>query len=110
MITREDLESFILRLGVEHEEVEDGMWAVAVDGHDVAVGEQPQRLAVEDAEMVGIDIALHHQLPVRNVEGLDAHARAFDAERRGYIPRYATSERGACDRAASSFSRALIRR
>jgi hypothetical protein len=29
MTTREDLESYLLRMGLEHQEVEEGMWAVA---------------------------------------------------------------------------------
>jgi hypothetical protein len=43
MITREDLESFILRLGKEHEEIEEGMWVVGgpEDGTPVVVDYAP---------------------------------------------------------------------
>lgn len=37
MITREDLESFILRIGTEYEEVEDGMWVIGGPDHDTPV-------------------------------------------------------------------------
>lgn len=42
MITREDLESYLIRLGVDHEEVEDGMWVLrSDDGPAVVVQSSP---------------------------------------------------------------------
>lgn len=37
MITREDLESFILRIGTEYEEIEDGMWVIGGPDDDTPV-------------------------------------------------------------------------
>lgn len=35
MVTREDVESFLFRMAVEHEEVEQGMWLVRSEGSEV---------------------------------------------------------------------------
>ena len=37
MITREDLESYLIRLGTDYEEVEDGMWVMRPDNGGVQV-------------------------------------------------------------------------
>jgi hypothetical protein len=42
MMTREDLESYLLRLGLEYEEVEDGMWLLrSEDGPGIVVQLSP---------------------------------------------------------------------
>lgn len=42
MATREDLESYLIRLGVEHDEVEDGMWVLRpTDGPAVVIQSSP---------------------------------------------------------------------
>lgn len=46
MVTREDVESFLLRTEMDHEEVQDGMWAVHVgsDGAQLVINHSPPLL------------------------------------------------------------------
>lgn len=46
MITRDDVESFLMRTGLDHEEVRDGMWAVplASNGAQLVVNHSPPLL------------------------------------------------------------------
>jgi hypothetical protein len=41
MVTREDVESFLLRLEGEHEEVEPGMWVMGSDGARLVIHHSP---------------------------------------------------------------------